>query len=112
MRDSVVKGRRGKAKHVTDWMRMRRNHLILYPECRICEDIERPHVHHIRYRGSRGRSEMPGDLVTLCEFHHNEFHRLYGTAGRHKGSLIQNTIDYIAEKRTECNAELNALQHL
>lgn len=79
----------------------RKTHLALYPECRICEDPEDVHVHHLRYRGPRGLSEKPGDLVTLCAFHHNDFHRIYGTAGRHKGSLVVNTISYIAEKRTE-----------
>jgi hypothetical protein len=85
---------------------MRANHLALYPECRICEDPNDVAVHHLRYRGKRGVDEKPGDLVTLCRFHHDEFHRIYGTAGRHRGSLVQKTIRYIAEKRAEIEAEL------
>jgi hypothetical protein len=50
-------------------------------------------------------AEKPGDLVTLCRFHHDDFHRLYGTAGRHKGSLVDNTIAYIEEKRAEAQHE-------
>jgi hypothetical protein len=50
--------------------------------------------------------EKPGDLVTLCRFHHDEFHRIYGTTGHHRGSLADNTIRYIAEKRAEIEAEL------
>lgn len=93
-------------KPLAEWRELRRNHLRTYPECRICEDTENPVVHHLRYRGPRGKAEKAGDLVTLCTFHHDEFHRIYGTAGRHKGSLVNNTLEYIALKRAECFDEL------
>ena len=95
-----------KPKPYAAWKKMRSNHLALYPECRICEDPNDVHVHHLRYRGKKGVDEKPGDLVTLCSFHHNDFHRIYGQAGNHKGSLVDNTIAYIAERRAECLAEV------
>lgn len=91
---------------MNDWKSTRKNHLLLYPECRICEDSNDVHVHHLRYRGKRGSSELPGDLVTLCAFHHDEFHRIYGRAGKHKGSLVKNTLEYIALKRAELEVHL------
>jgi 5-methylcytosine-specific restriction endonuclease McrA len=86
------------------WLTMRANHLALYPECRICEDVEDVVVHHLRYRGKKGVDEQPGDLVTLCRFHHDGFHRIYGTAGRHRGSLVRNTLEYIKVARAEVEA--------
>lgn len=32
-------------------------------------------VHHLRYRGKRGFSEHPQDLVVLCRRHHDDLHR-------------------------------------
>lgn len=95
-------------RKLSAWRRMRANHLALYPECRICEDINDVHVHHLRYRGPRGLSELPGDLVTLCSFHHNDFHKKFGTAGRHEGSLVKNTIAYVTAMRLECLQEEQA----
>lgn len=76
---------------------MRKNHLLTYPACAICERTEPVVVHHLRYRGKRGESELPGDLVTLCEHHHDDLHRQLRKKGNH--ALIQGTLDYIATKR-------------
>ncbi len=38
-------------------------------------------VHHIRYRGKRGKSELPGDLVTLCRECHFGLHDELGRRG-------------------------------
>jgi hypothetical protein len=84
------------------WWTTRANHLALYPECRICGDAEHVHVHHLRYRGARGLGERPGDLVTLCVEHHNEFHRVYGRAGEIRAGrdgLARLTIQFIEAKR-------------
>lgn len=60
------------------WRKTRAAHLRVYPECRICGVVNRSnHVHHMVYRGRRGKSERPGDLVTLCHDHHNQLHRLH-----------------------------------
>ena len=71
-------------------MTTRLNHLITFPECRACGSTRDVVVHHLRYRGKRGESEVPGDLVTLCSKHHDDFHRTYP-----KGSLPKNTLAYI-----------------
>lgn len=80
------------------WKCMRESHLKTYPECRVCEDTADVVVHHLRYRGRRGHSEQPGDLVTMCRFHHDDFHGQW--LGR-RGTGVQATIDYITEKRHE-----------
>lgn len=74
------------------WDRMRQNHLEVYPECRVCGVTERVVVHHLRYRGQRGKSEQPGDLMTLCSFHHDDLHRRHGK----NGSLVEFTLAYVA----------------
>jgi hypothetical protein len=56
------------------WAAMRNNHLATYPDCYVCGSSKRVHVHHLRYRGQRGESEIPGDLMTLCAYHHNDLH--------------------------------------
>jgi 5-methylcytosine-specific restriction endonuclease McrA len=62
------------------WKRTRANHLRTYPECRVCGFCSKKMiVHHIRYRGPRGQSEISGDLVTLCEKHHDELHHILGS---------------------------------
>jgi len=63
---------------------------MTYPECRACGTREDVVVHHLRYRGKRGESEKPGDLMTLCAYHHNEYHRLHGMVG-----LVENSIAYV-----------------
>lgn len=73
-----------------DWQRMRATHLLTYPECRACGTRDNVVVHHIRYRGKRGTKEQPGDLMTLCKTHHDEYHALYGTKG-----LIANSLAYV-----------------
>ncbi len=72
------------------WLKMRRNHLLTYPECRGCGTRDKVIVHHIRYRGKRGESEMPGDLMTLCAFHHDEYHHLYKLQ-----NLTANSLAYV-----------------
>jgi len=70
---------------------MRSEHLELEPRCRACtanEHLQIPitskhlHIHHLIYRGyeKRGEKEKPGDLVTLCEKHHDELHSIFGTS--------------------------------
>ena len=84
------------------WWALRAQHLRLYPECRICGETDHVHVHHLRYRGKRGLTEQPGDLVTLCSDHHDEFHRTYGRAGdikAGKDGLARLTIAFIEAKR-------------
>lgn len=89
-----------------EWRKMRENHLLTYPACAICEDAKKVHVHHLRYRGPRGKSEIPGDLVTLCVFHHADLHRSLKPAA----TSVQGTIDYIARARAEArNAEIALL---
>lgn len=56
------------------WKKMRKDHLAVYPECRVCGTLNDVVVHHLRYRGKRGESERPGDLMTLCAEHHNALH--------------------------------------
>lgn len=86
---------------VTPWKIMRIEHLRVYPECRVCYD-ENPsnHVHHLRYRGSvangnAGTFERPGDLVTLCKFHHDALHAQHKKQG---GDLAKFTIEYIKKE--------------
>lgn len=75
-----------------EWRQLRKEHLMVYPECRVCGSTQRQVVHHLRYRpGGYGNSERPGDLVTLCEFHHNDFHKRLGRSG----TGVQETIQYI-----------------
>lgn len=78
------------------WHQLRKNHLPTYPTCAVCDDPEDPCVHHLRYRGKRGLSEVPGDLITLCRFHHDDLHRWIK---KHRKGLIVGTIEYVAEKR-------------
>ncbi len=76
----------------TAWQRTRKNHLATFPLCAVCEDDSDLVVHHLRYRGKRGESEISGDLVTLCRWHHDDLHHKHRLA---KGSLVRFTIDYI-----------------
>ena len=82
------------------WRKLRAQHLRVYPECRICSDTSASnHVHHLRYRGRKGIDEQPGDLITLCQFHHNELHREVNF--RKGGKLVQGTLDFIEAKSVE-----------
>lgn len=71
------------------WKKMRKCHLTTYPECRMCSDTDDVVVHHLRYRGRRGESERPGDLVTLCRGHHDALHR--------SGSGLAHSLAFIRE---------------
>lgn len=78
------------------WREMRTNHLLTYPECRACGYVApNNHVHHLRYRGKRGLSERPGDLMTLCADCHNHLHRLHPRGGV---GPVQ-TLAFIADKQ-------------
>ena len=83
------------------WKRMRRNHLDVYPECRACGGPGSV-VHHLRYRGPRGRSEKPGDLVTMCPPCHSALHASYGPMHSpiSKVGLVRHTLDFIAAFQT------------
>lgn len=72
------------------WQKMRDTHLLTYPECRGCGTLDDVVVHHLRYRGKRGQSERPGDLMTLCRTHHDDYHRRYKLEG-----LIANSLAYV-----------------
>lgn len=81
-----------KYKKNVAWKRMRVVHLMTYPECRACGTRDEVVVHHIRYRGKRGESEQPGDLMTLCRFHHDDYHH------RHRlNALVANSLAYVEE---------------
>lgn len=92
------------------WRKARLRHLQLYSECYICEDPSNLHVHHLRYSGQRGFRERPGDLVTLCKFHHMEFHDTYGRRLGKEGAVL--TIKYVKEKRDELNGLTEENPHL
>jgi hypothetical protein len=92
------------------WDSMRKDHLALYPECRICGDINKGnHVHHLRYRGTmeqkRGTYERPGDLVTLCAGHHYGLHSEHALTKK-KLTLDKFTLQYIEEQSVILSYEL------
>lgn len=74
---------------------MRREHLQTYPECRACDTTLEVVVHHLRYRGKRGLSERPGDLVTLCRRHHDQLH----SELRPQSTSVRGTIEFVARVR-------------
>lgn len=92
-----------RARNFKAWKTMRECHLRTYPECRICEDPENVVVHHLCYRGPRGESEHPGDLVTLCTWHHDRLHALLGSASPRTVQLA-----WIAEQEAACRGEVFA----
>ena len=77
------------------WQRTRAVHLAVYPECRVCGTEDDVVVHHLRYRGRRGESERPGDLMTLCRWHHDDLHRRY----KRGMSLVDHSLDYVTTGR-------------
>lgn len=80
---------RGKPKP-SAWTLLRKQHLLVYPECRACGTTTRVVVHHLRYRGKRGESEQPGDLVTLCAYHHDQLHAQHG-----RTPAVEKSLEYI-----------------
>lgn len=82
---STARGRQRSA-----WTTMRKNHLLVFPECRACGSTTRVVVHHLRYRGKRGESEQPGDLVTLCAFDHDQLHYQHGST-----PSVEKSLEYI-----------------
>lgn len=94
------------------WEWMRKDHLALYPECRICGHINPSnHVHHLRYRGTgdenRGTYERPGDLVTLCKSHHYDLHAEHKKENK-QTRLDTFTLRYIEDKSIELSYDLEA----
>lgn len=78
------------------WAKMRRDHLRVFPECRACGWVgDRMEVHHLRYRGRRGSSEQPGDLVTLCHQCHSDLHRKL----RPHTTGVKRSLDFIDARR-------------
>ena len=93
----MAKNKKKQKSTFQKWRLLRADHLRLYPECRICDIVNKSnHVHHLKYRGKKGESEKPGDLVTLCKDHHNELHQ---TIGNRK--LYEYTLQFIEEKTLE-----------
>lgn len=88
-----------------NWRSMRANHLLTFPECRACGSEEGVVVHHLRYRGKRGVSEKPGDLVTMCRDCHDEFHRSLGRSG----TSVEATIAFCRERAAAVDAYLSSL---
>lgn len=82
-----------------EWAKTRANHLATYPECRVCGDEREPVVHHIRYRGKRGASEISGDLVTLCSAHHDQLHRLFGSGSEFVFDAVRKSIEWMRNER-------------
>lgn len=78
---------------------MRTQHLMTYPECRVCEDDREVVVHHLRYRGQRGVSEQPGDLITLCTVHHDALHRIVGPGNAFVADAVRKSLEWISMER-------------
>jgi ribosomal protein L32 len=92
-----------KRRHPSNaWWQLRANHLAAYPECRVCGVVD--HVHHLCYRGQKGTSERPGDLITLCELDHNGLHHALGQ----RGLAVPPQLEWIANAR----AVVQALENL
>lgn len=87
MTKPLPKQRQRGMRRPSAWTIMRNQHLLVYPECRACGSTTRPVVHHLRYRGKRGESERPGDLVTLCAYHHDQLHFQHGSTPSVEQSL-------------------------
>jgi len=56
-------------------------------KCFVCGANSYLHVHHIHYK-THGQESVEHDLIVLCEDHHNEYHRMYGSATREKFYLF------------------------
>jgi hypothetical protein len=87
------------------WSKLKQNHLLTYPECRVCGDRQDVVVHHLRYRGKRGEAEHSGDLVTLCSFHHNALHRVVGPGSRFVANAVALSLAWIADQRAAVERE-------
>mgnify|MGYP001570314810 CR=1 FL=1 len=69
-----MKRRRKRSAAGSPWARMSREIRLVADRCAICPAPSEV-VHHLRYRGKRGVSEHPQDLVPLCRHHHDDLHR-------------------------------------
>ena len=88
------------------WGTMRDEHLLTYPECRVCESSYEQRVVHVRYRGEKGVSERPGDLVTLCVTHFDNL-RL---GLPYWWDSPDAALDFIHDMRLDMLAEMERLQ--
>jgi len=67
------------------WRKMRMRVLVRdnfqcqHPGC-VVTDLDRLTIHHITPKAQGGKDELP-NLICLCDFHHNETHRLADLAG-------------------------------
>lgn len=100
---SMANNRKHKTKaNAAAWREMRKSHLAVYPECRVCGVIKKKnHVHHTIYRGdnyAQGTYEKSGDLVTFCVQHYNKFHQIYGMTSFNR-DFINETLEYIEREK-------------
>lgn len=93
--------KRGKPDEQKRWERTRKAHLTLYPECRVCGTLDNPNVHHVKYR--KKGAERPGDLITLCQPHHAEFH-VWHRKTRGYATSVDGTLAFIEMKVHELYA--------
>ena len=63
-----------------DWTERKRRYFeIREKQCALCFTRRNIDLHHIRY-SDRG-NEPDSDLVAICRYHHEQFHRMYGVSG-------------------------------
>ena len=89
------------------WFKLRRRHLAIYPECRACDSLADPCVHHLTYRGGkRGEKERPGDVMTLCRGCHDDLHRDFAQTGEAPRSkrLHHFTIEWVETRQAQIAA--------
>lgn len=81
------------------WLRRRLMYYDTYGQlCAVC-GIKADHLHHKSYE--RLGKELDDDLVPLCEFHHDDFHSIYGSFL----DMRLATDTYIASKRQDIEAD-------
>jgi len=55
-------------KRGTQWPRVRKLHLALYPTCSACGGTEDLEVHHVEpFQNAPNKEYYPANLITLCE---------------------------------------------
>lgn len=71
--------RPGRTKRSPRWPAVEKEHLRKFPQCAVCQSIDRLQVHHIRpFHLSPALELDPGNLVTLCMSKGNHCHLLVG----------------------------------
>lgn len=79
------------------WRVRKANYFSKHPRvCRICKGKDRIHLHHQTYE--RVGCERDGDLVALCEFHHDLVHAYYSIGGKALGVCTQEVIAYLTQQ--------------